>query len=360
MPKPLRKLFWWPAVVGILFVGGVAVFSLQRWASSNSSSDDLGRRDRGFYLAASVKNAALLVKSGADDNLQLLLIDFQSGRKIRLRSERAHLSSAYLSPDGARLLFSRVPFGEQQGYELVSCATDTFSCRSIVKSSGSIHSAFEISNGRFLYVSSPYFKAYDGRLRLNRNDIWMFDPAVGARQLTDFQLYELHSLSLGGASLYFSALGSPSQKPIIPKQDPSSNRQSSIFQLPFDAMKGFLSMPSTTLSPSFEASGIATRPSASADASLVAFLRTRTDIGAYRYDLVVADLKTGAERLITAPGRGFSRPVVIGDNIYVSFTNGDRVTIRRYGRDEVEMLSVAEIDDASVASAEVVDLKIAP
>jgi hypothetical protein len=265
-----------------------------------------------------------------------------------------------LSPDGARLLFSRTPLGEQQGYELVSCETDTFSCRSIVKSSGSIHSAIEIPNDRFLYVSSPYFKRFDGQMRLTRNDIWIFDPAAGLHRLTDFQLYQLNSLSLGGASLYFSAYGSGSQKPVIPKQDPSSNRQSSIFQLPFDAVKGFLSVPSTTLSPSFETSGIATRPNASADASLVAFLRTRTDIGAYRYDLVIADLKTGTERLITAPGRGFSRPVVIGDNIYVSFTNGDRVTIRRYGRGGVDMLSIAEIDDASVAAAEVVDLKIAP
>lgn len=258
--------------------------------------------------------------------MQLLLVDFETGKRTRLKSNRSHLVSPYLSPDGARLLFSRQP-RDQESHELVSCETATLVCHTILRSSGSIHSAIEISGGRILYVSSPYVKGFDGRIRLSRNDIWLYDPATGPRRLTDFQLYELHSLSATSSEIYFSATGPFRDRPVIPKYKPDDAQQSDIFRLPFDSAKGTIELPSETMKPLFASAGIATRPTVSADGSLIAFLRTRTGIGAYHYNPVIADQNTHAERLIETSDIS-SRPVVIDHDVYVSETKDDRVLIR--------------------------------
>jgi Tol biopolymer transport system component len=345
-------------------IGTAALASGQLYRSlagaSQPDKDPLGRWNGGFTLAASAKNAVLLVRSRHIENLQqLLLVDFETGNRTRLNSEGAHLASPYLSPDGTRLLFSRQPTN-RQGHDLISCETSTLVCRTILKSTGSIHSAIEISGGRILYVSSPYVKRSDDQIRLTRNDIWLFDPVTGPRQLTDFRLYQLHSLSVTDRDIYFAATGPLSARPVIPKYDPSSNHQSSIFRLPFDSATGNISSPSGMMSPLFASAGIATMPGASADGSVIAFLRTRTGINPYRYELVIADQATHIERLINTSGMGFSRPVIIGHDVYSSVTRDDRVQIRVDRPNEAEMALLADIDGASVASAETVELKIAP
>jgi hypothetical protein len=147
---------------------------------------------------------------------------------------------------------------------------------------------------------------------------------------------------------------------VIPEYDPDSNRQSNIFRLPFDPETGAISAPSEMLTPLFASAGIATRPSASADGSLIAFLRTRMGINPYHYELVIADQTGHGERLITSSGMGFSRPMIIGHDVYSSVTREDRMLIRVDRANEPVMKLLAEIDDASVASAETVELKIEP
>jgi hypothetical protein len=188
----------------------------------------------------------------------------------------------------------------------------------------------------------------------------MFDPATGPRQLTDFKLYDLHSLSVTDGEIYFSAEGPARDRPVIPKYDPMGNRQSSIFRLPFDSTKGSIDIPSGTIAPLFAEPGIATRPSVAANGSLVAFLRTRTGINPYRYDLVIADQSLHSERTVSATGLGFSQPVVIGRDVYASVTKDDRVSILIDRPGEPSMKLLADIDDASIASTETIELKIEP
>jgi hypothetical protein len=360
----VARLFWWPAVVGAVFVIGFGVLGLGSFnyaaPTASGAGSWLDRWNRSFTFAASSRNAVILTRSNATEPVKLLLVDFETGKRVRLKSDHSHLSSPYLSPDGTRLLFSRVPLGQQQVYELVSCDTTAFACRTILRSSGSIHSAIEISGNRILYVSSPYYKGYNDQLRLNRNDIWMFDPATGPRQLTDFKLYDLHSLSVADGEIYFSAEGPARDRPIIPKYEPMGNRQSSIFRLPFDSAKGTIDIPSGTIAPLFVEPGIATSPSVSVDGALIAFLRTRTGINPYRYDLVIADQALHSERTVLATGLGFSRPVVIGRDVYASVTRDDRVSILvdRPGEPSTKLL--ADIEDASIAATETIELKIEP
>jgi Tol biopolymer transport system component len=358
----IRHLFWWPAMVGIVLVvgSGAAAFwqtaSLSKQASVGTNSQD--RWIRSFYLAASVRNAVVLVRPRTTDNMQLLLVDFETGKRTRLKSDRSHLLSPYLSPDGARLLFSREP-RDQQAHELVSCETATLVCHTVLRSTGSIHSAIEISGGRILYVSSPYVKGFDGRIRLSHHDIWLYDPATGPRQLTDFQLYELHSLSVTANEIYFSAWGPRREKPVTPNPE-MNDRQSNIFRLPFDPEKGTIDVPAEMMTPLFASSGISAYPTASADGSLIAFLRTRTGINPYRYNLVIADQNTHGERLIETSDTGFSRPVVIDHDVYASITSDNSVLIRvdRPGEPSMELL--ADLDDASVVATETIELKIQP
>jgi len=291
--------------------------------------------------------------------MQLLLVDFDSGKRTRLKSEGSHLLSPYLSPDGTRLLFSRQPL-DRTGHELVSCSTNGLTCHVVLRSAGSTHSAIEISGGWILYVSSPYVTVGDGRVRLNRNDIWIFDPTTGPRQLTDFRLYQLNSLSVTQNHVYFSAYGPSRDRPVIPQPEALSNQQSSIFRLPFDRKKATIDPPSETLMPLFASAGIAAYPTASADGSLVAFLRTRTGISPYHYNLVIADQNSHNELLVESPGLGSSRPVVIDHDVYTSVTEQDRrlVQVKRQG--EGSMTLLADIDDTSIAGAEAVELRIEP
>lgn len=102
------------------------------------------------------------------------------------------------------------------------------------------------------------------------------------------------------------------------------------------------------MKPLFASSGIATQPTASADGTLVAFLRTRTGINPYRYNLVIADRDTHAERLIETSDIGFSRPVVIDHDVYASITKGTGVLIRVDRPGEAPMKLLADLDDASL------------
>jgi hypothetical protein len=363
--RALSRLSWWPAVVGVVFVTGTGLAAFNAMRPNSFEEQKLfgsqayfrDRLSRSFYLAASVQNAVVLITSTTNDDMQLLLVNFDTGKKIRLGIERSHLFSPYLSPDGGRLIFSRQRRG-LQAHDLISCETATLTCQTLLKSNASLHSAIEISGNRILYASSPYVKGSDGKVRLNRNDIWIFDPATGARQLTDLRLYELGSLSMSNDSIYFSATGSRKDRPIIPKYDPDSNDQSNIFRLPFNPMTAAVEMPTEVMAPMFASTGIATRPSASTDGSLIAYLRTKTGINPYRYELVIADGNSHSERLIETSGLGFSQPVVIGHDVYASVTKSDRVSILVDRPGENPMTLLADIDDASAVAAETVELKI--
>src|SRR5665647_1484499 len=101
----IRHLFWWPAMVAIvLVVGSGAVALWQTVKQVPVGTNSLDRRNRSFYLAASVRNAAVLVRTSRTDNMQLLLVDFETGKRIRLKS-----CLLYTSPSPRDGLLSRMP-----------------------------------------------------------------------------------------------------------------------------------------------------------------------------------------------------------------------------------------------------------
>ena len=336
-----------------LSLAGVAALHLLQGtcpgvAETNAESRN-DRRNAGFYFAASVKSAAFPVKT-REGNVALLFVDFETGKQIKLNSARSHLLSPYLSPDGTRLLFVRQPY-DRQGHELISCETGEFVCERVVKSAGSIESPIEISDRRILYASSAYHVGSDGKGRYARNDFWMSDGANEARQLTDMQFYELTSISVTNNEVYFSAEGPRFDRPVIPKTIPLASERSDIFKLPFDPARAEIKAPVGMLKPLFVSGGIATWSSVAPDGSLIAFLRTRTDIGGYRYDVVIVDQKSQTIRLFESSGLGFSRPVIAGGNVFVRDILDDRYVIKMIEPNEPAK-TLLEIPDASIDGLE--------
>ena len=360
----LSRLFWWPAIVGGVFVMGCAYFALVKSFPASPPGPRLFGspehvRDsfsRAFYLAASTRNAVTLVRAPGTDHMQLLLVDFETGRKLRLGSDKSSLYSPYLSPDGKRLMFTRQSI-EPTEFQLVVCEIPDLVCRMLLKSPDVITSAVEIPGQRILYVSSPR-REPPGRKSYVNNDIWLLDPAGGPRRLTDFGLYELHGLSVSDRAIYFSGTGPRRGNPVITSYT-NLDTNSDIYRLPFDPVNASIELPKDPLAPLFVAPGLSTRVATSADETLVAFLRTRTD-GAYRYNLVIEDRVQHTSRLFETSGVGYSQPVIIGRDVYAAVTNGDKVSIQvvRDAGPNTELLAV--ITDASLAGIATTELTIAP
>jgi len=339
------------AAFRVLF--GICIIVTNSTANAESLSDRLNRSD---YFAASAKNAAFPVRN-SKGGLSLLLVDFETGTRKKLTIAKSHLLSPFLSPDGKRLLFVRHPNG-QIGRELISCDTDDLACKSVLKSEGSISYPVEISGGRILYIASPYVIGADGKGRYHKKDFWLMDQSGPPRQLTSMMLYELSSISATENMVYFSALGPARDHPSIPPSDIFAKQRSDIFKLPFDSAQGKIEGPSQTLAPLFLANGYARSPSVSSDESLVAFLRTRTDIGNYRYELVISDKDGHATRLITSSGLGFSQPVVIGQSVYANEIYGDRYQIKNVSARPMKL--VTEVTDESIDVLKDVELTVKP
>jgi hypothetical protein len=325
--------------------------------NSSASAEALrSRLNRAAYFAASGKNAAFPVKSN-DGHLALLFVDLKSEKLRKLGIKGSDLLSPYLSADGARLLFTRHPDG-QTGSELIRCDTVSFACKSLLRSEGRISTPIEIEDRRILYVSSLYHVGLDRKGRYNRNDFWLFDAAAGPRKLTDMQLDQISSISVTKDSVYFSAYGPAPEHPAVPKEDPDAPRQSDIFKLPFDPVQGKIQSPSHVLTPLFLAVGKARSTSVSSDGSFIAFLWTRLGIGNYRYELVVRDENNHTERLIPSNGLGFSRPVVVDHSVYANSIDISRYSIQLVDAEQQEPKLVADIDDVSIDSLDLMELSI--
>jgi Tol biopolymer transport system component len=172
------------------------------------------------------------------------------------------------------------------------------------------------------------------------------------------QLYQLSSISVSSDAVYFSAVGPRPNNPAIPPYDPSADSQSDIFKLPFDPLQGRIQDPTQTLQPLFLAAGIARSPFVAPDGSVIAYLRTRTDIGNYQYDLVVRNEADRTERRITSAGLGFSRPVVVDRSAYANLIHPDQYWIQVAPPGQQDMKRLVAITDASIDSAHDIELSI--
>ncbi|CAM5494275.1 hypothetical protein AFEL58S_03509 [Afipia felis] len=335
----------------MIFILMIATLTLFIQGCSAERSSD--RRKRSFYFAASDRNAAVLVRT-KQDNVGILLMDFQTQSLRKLGIKGSHLLSPSLSLDGKRLLFARQPYDET-GHELISCETDTLKCRVLVKTSGSIVSPVEISNGRVLYASSPYIPERK-KYKYSKADLWILDQS-GPRKLTNIELFQITAISASKDFIYFSGEAAPGN-PALRPADPVAGVQSDIFRLPFDVTGGRLLEPVPPLAPLFVEAGRSTQSSVSANGDVVAFLRSAERRVYFRYDLVIADMRKNRNQAIEATEIGFSRPIVVDDGVIVSSIRSDRLAIKKFAFDASDMTPLIEIEDASVDKMDEIELLV--
>jgi hypothetical protein len=310
-------------------------------------------------FAASTRQAAFSVQE--EHSVDLVVVDLESGSIAKLRSAGNALIFPFLSLDGSRLVVVR-QHPDSGESDLLSCTTDSFSCRRLLTLKGSISSPVEIDDHRILFISST-LGTRDSNLRAKylgfavnryvRHDIWSLDVGQPPRRITDFGLYELHGLSVTANSVYFSAMGPRTDKSVIPKSVALQRPASDIYKLPFDRTSGSLILPEAQLKPVFLQEGYTYTARVSSDESLAALIRTVTSSPGrgFRYDLVVQDLRTGSSRTTEPAGLGFSRPVFVGKEIMVNELFDDRYIIKKILSDGASIRSVTEITDGSIIHA---------
>ncbi len=308
----------------------------------------------GSYFAASVRNAAFPIreKSGS---IALVVVDFATNEIKKLAIKGSDLVSPYLTKDGNRLLFAR-HLSDRPGRELISCELSQLYCNLIFKSEGSISFPIEISNGRILFVSSPYV-VQDGRGRFNWKDIWLYGPVEGIRKLTDLRLYALDALTASRDAIYFSGVGPPPGSSIIPPYDPSMYPRSDIYKLPFDHIQGAIGQFETPLKQLFADQGLSRSPYVSDDESTIAFLRTTTVVGNYRFGLAVA--RNGRPICLSPSyGLGFSHPVVVGESVYANNIHPDRFWIEILEPGTCLTKRLAEVIDKQIKSQDAIEITL--
>lgn len=332
----------------LLIVACLAGCSEPPWAELKA------RLSIGSYFAASTKNAAFPFRQ-KNGRIALVVVDFATSEIRKLTLSGSDLVSPYLSKDGRRLLLVRHPI-DRVGRELISCELPQLSCRSILKSDGSISFPIEITNGRILYISTPY-RVVNGRGRYNWRDIWLYSPVDGTRKLTDFRLYEMGALTASRDTIYFSGMGPQRGNPVIPDFAPSVVPRSNIYRLPFDQARGVIGDFETPLKQLFSDEGISRSPYVSDDGSIFAFLRTIKTAGNYRFDLAVARNRQ-RPCLIPSNGLGYSYPVIVGESAYANDIHNARFWIEVVKPGDCVATRLAEVTDAQINSTKTTELSL--
>jgi hypothetical protein len=318
-------------------------------------------------LAASLRQIAFSVQE--EHSVNLVLADLNSGSVQELGSTGNRLIFPYLSADGSRLLVVR-QHPDNGTSDLLSCTTDTFRCKLLHSSKYSITSPVEIDERRILFVSgqprtdgSNLRSKYLGfsANRYVKHDIWRLDVGQSPSRITDFELYELSDLCVTEKNLYFHGLGPRNDKPVIPHYIPDQRPASDIFRLSLDRASGSLVSPEVQLTPLFQDEGYTSSGKVAADETLAALIRTTTNwpsLG-YRYDLVIQDLHKGTSLTIPPTDRlGFSRPVFVGNTLFVNEIFDNKYIIKRMLPGDTSPQLALEITDGSINHAPVIQIRV--
>jgi hypothetical protein len=324
-------------------------------ATAETSGSRYERFATGFFFTASARQAAFPVPA-EKGRVDVVIVDLRSGDRKRLSSADSNLLTPFLSEDGERLLLVRL--NRTGTYELLSCTTTTFVCRVETSGDSSINSPIVVGTNNILYISSPIRTVPGARSRYPLHDMWILDGGGPPRQVTQLQFFEMNWLSVAGGSVYFSAMGPRPDKQVIPKFEPVAMNTSDIFKLSFDALHGTVQVPDRQLAPLFNWGGRSTAASVAQNESIAAFLSTRNQVGGYRYDLVVADLRNGGIRTIESTGRGFSRPVLIDGVVLVKEIFDDRYVIGRLAWNDFKIVPLVEVNDSAISATEITEIKI--
>jgi hypothetical protein len=196
----------------------------------------------------------------------------------------------------------------------------------MVRAANPLISPIDIGEGEIAFSSAPAIVLADKSVRFPRKDFFLARKGERPRQLTNYQVAELGSISAGGDKLVFSADGPRGFEPRSCTSVVDCDR-SDIYALNFDMASATMINPPPALKPLFTIPGLSVKPEVSADGKRVAFLNTGRNAGQYRYNMILATIDGTVLRTTAVEGFALSTAAFVGDTVLFNELFDDRYRI---------------------------------
>ncbi len=276
----------------------------------------------GFTASTSLVAFQIPLGDGTDG---IIVIDRRS-KQARIISALGYTHwSPRFSRDGTRFVFGRRKVQTKEG-ELVSCNVGAWNCATMVRAANPLISPIDIGEGEIVFSSSRAIVREDKTVRFPFKDFFLARKGERPRQLTNFQVAELGSISASGDKLVFSAVSTRGFEPRSCSSVINCDL-SDIYALEFDLTTMTIVNPPPALKPLFTIPGLSTKPEVSADGKRIAFLNTNRNVGQYRYNMILATIDGTVLRTTPVEGFALSTAAFVGDTVLFNELFDDRYRI---------------------------------
>lgn len=302
------------------------------YASFRSATSGVDRatqqRFQSIYagFAASETSVAFPVPLGNGTNGLILVSPGNDQAGLISTTGYSHWSPQ-LSSDGERLIFVRaaVANGER---ELVTCEIKSWQCSILFRTPNQLTAPVDIGNGYVLFAANQLREGDDARMR--RFDIFAVRKGQQPARLTNYEMYEVQSLSVAKDRIVVGADGKRGFEPsFCSSQDSLKCDKSDIYALDFDPQQVAVLNKPSLLKPLFSIPGYSTRPVVSPDGKRVAFKNTNRQGNPWRYSTVIAGTNGVVDGGVPAQGYAFSTGAFVGDWLFVNEVFEDHYRVMR-------------------------------
>lgn len=212
--------------------------------------------------------------------------------------------------------------------ELVTCEISTWRCSILFRAPRQLAAPVDVGNGYVLFAANQPREGDDAKSR--RFDIFAVRKGEQPTRITNYEMYEVQSLSLAKDKIVFGAAGKRGFEPSsCPPSDFLKCDKSDIYALDFDPQRMTLLNRPNLLKPLFAVAGYSTQPVVSPDGKRVAFKNTNRQGNSWRYNTAISDLSGSIEGGVSAQGFAFSASAFVGDFLFVNEVFEDRYRILR-------------------------------
>ena len=309
-------LFVCLAICVALFVGG--------WLKRSSENSSLvnAQRQIHFQFEATSRFLAfpIILREGA---IGFVWIDRSSRERKLIQVPGSLLLFPSISKDQNHLLFVK---RDQQSStrEIVRCTVLGWRCSSLLKTNDPIYSPVDVGDEGVLFAASGLRKANDGKFRYDAFHLFYLEKGSSfAKQLTRASFYSIGSLQFVNGDIFFSGTSK------------ESSFGDALFKVGFDSERKDIIDPQDLMRPLTLLSGASMLPSRSDQSAVFAFLHMGSLI---EYDLAIDRPRTGIV-VNKKTGLGFSKPVVLGEDVLVNELLESEYVISAYRPDgRVEVL----------------------
>ncbi len=235
--------------------------------------------------------------------------------------------SPQFSSDGERLIFVRAAAANGER-ELVTCEIKSWQCSILFRTPNQLTAPVDVGNGYVLFAANQLREGDDARMR--RFDIFAVRKGQQPARLTNYEMYEVQSLSVAKDKIVFGADGKRGFEPSsCPPQDSLKCDKSDIYALDFDPQQVAVLNKPALLKPLFSVLGYSTRPVVSPDGKRVAFKNTNRQGSPWRYSTVIASTNGVVDGGVPVQGYAFSTGAFVGDWLFVNEVFEDHYRVMR-------------------------------